>query len=322
MNLTDITSRAQGCFLGLACGDALGDLGRSDEFRKRYGIITNLYQDAKSTDDTEFAVLTARILLDCQGQLSSQAMLAGWRRYILEQGGVGARGGQPLYGSVQNLLRGLEPPLSGRYNVGNIDDGAAMRAAPHGILYPGQPERAAESAELDAQMSHANDGIWAARAVAASISSGMAGASHEEMLAAGLSQIPAGSWLGYCMDKAMALCEQASHIQDVWEALHSEFWTPSHAAAPEALPQIYAISRLTKGDFKQGMFWAGNFGRDADTIGAVVGAFSGALNGLSVIPADWISRVRRPSGVCLKFAAQEDLLDLAAQLAGLAARLG
>jgi ADP-ribosylglycohydrolase len=202
--------------------------------------------------------------------------------------------------------------------VGNIDDGAAMRAAPHGILFPGQPERAAASAEVDAQMSHFNDGIWAARAVAASVAVAMTGAPIEAVLAAGMEQIPSGSWLGYTMAKAMQLCEKASCIQDIWEELHNDFWTPSHAAAPEALPQIFAISRMTKGDFKEGMFWAANFGRDADTIGAVVGAFSGATNGISAIPAGWVEKVRRPSGVCLKFAAQEDLLDLAAQLAKLA----
>ena len=41
--------------VGLAVGDALGDLGRDDAHRQRYGIVTELYKGAKSTDDTEFA---------------------------------------------------------------------------------------------------------------------------------------------------------------------------------------------------------------------------------------------------------------------------
>jgi ADP-ribosylglycohydrolase len=65
------------------------------------------------------------------------------------------------------------------------------------------------------------------------------------------------------------------------------------------------------------MFWAANFGRDADTISAVFGAISGARHGLSVIPVDWLEKVRRPAGVCLKFAAQEDICNLAEQLADL-----
>ena len=46
--------------IGLAVGDALGDLGRNNEYRNRYGIIDNLYHGAGSTDDTEFALFTAR----------------------------------------------------------------------------------------------------------------------------------------------------------------------------------------------------------------------------------------------------------------------
>ncbi len=38
--------RAVGCLVGLAVGDALGDLGRMDEYRQRYGIVTSLYDGA------------------------------------------------------------------------------------------------------------------------------------------------------------------------------------------------------------------------------------------------------------------------------------
>lgn len=317
MHKDELLQRAQGCLIGLACGDAMGDLGRSDLYRRKYGIVTNLYQDAKSTDDTEFAVLSARILLDCRGQLSATALLEGWQKYVLDQGGLFERGGTPLYGAEANLRRGLTPPLSGKFNVNHDDDGAAMRAGPFGIVRAGKPDAAAELAELDAQVSHFADGVWAAQAVAASVAVAMGGGSVDEVIEAGMRKIPQDSWLNYTMSKMMEICSQAGTIQNAWEALHSELWTPSHAAAAEAIPQIYAVFRLTSGDFRQGMFWACNFGRDADTIGAVVGAFSGAMHGIQAIPVEWVQRVRRPSGVCLKFAAQEDLIEIASQLAEL-----
>ena len=37
-----LTDRARGCLLGLAVGDAFGDIGRDDGYRRRYGIVTNL----------------------------------------------------------------------------------------------------------------------------------------------------------------------------------------------------------------------------------------------------------------------------------------
>lgn len=309
--------RALGCLVGLAVGDALGDLGRKDEYRKRYGIITNLYEDAKSTDDTEFALLTARTLIDCGGNLTTEALLCSWQKRILDQGGMFDRGGQPLYGAVANLQRGIRPPLSGRDNVGNYDDGAAMRIAPIGIMCAGDVPRVVALAEIDAQISHYADGIWAAQAVAASVAVAMVGASVDEIVQTGIAQIPTDSWLGRAMARALKICDEENTIENAWERLHTELWTPSHSASAEAIPQIYALFRLTQGDFKRGMFWACNFGRDADTLGAVIGALSGAMHGIGVIPPNWVESVRRPAGVCLKFAAAEDIVDLAKQLADL-----
>ncbi len=309
--------RAVGCLVGLAVGDAFGDIGRSDPYRQRYGIITNLYAGAKSTDDTEFAVLTAQTLLDCDGDLTPERLLVSWQKYILAQGGLFERGGRPLYGAVENLRRGALPPLSGQDNVLNYDDGAAMRIAPIGVLCAGEPERAAALAEIESQISHHQDGIWAAQAVAASVAVAMVGGTTGEIIAAGLAQIPDESWLGRAMARAMRICDEAGTIERAWEALHTELWTPVHAASPEAVPQIYAVFRLTDGDFHRGMFWGGNFGRDADTIGAVIGAMAGARQGIGVIPDDWVAKVRQPAGVCLKFAATKDMVTLAEQLAAL-----
>ena len=308
-------AKARGCLIGLAVGDALGDLGRDNAYRQRYGIVTAVYDGAKSTDDTEFALLTAKTLIDCQGRLDPDVVLRSWRKYIIEQGGVYERGGRPLYGAVENLRRGLVPPLSGEDNVGNNDDGAAMRIAPIGIVCAGDPERAAAMAEFEAQISHYGDGVWAAQAVAASIAVAMVDGSADEIVQAGLDRIPEDSWLGRAVARAMRICDERETIEDAWEPLHNEFWTPSHSVSAEAIPQIYALLRLTRGDFRQAMFWGGNFGRDADTIGAVLGAICGALYGVEIIPPSWVERVRQPAGVCLKFAAREDIISIADQLA-------
>ncbi|MEN8171497.1 MAG: ADP-ribosylglycohydrolase family protein [Chloroflexota bacterium] len=309
--------KSTAALIGLAVGDALGDLGRSQEHRARYGMATNLTAAAKSTDDTEFALLTARMLLDCDGDLTPEAVHRAWQQYILDQGGVFDRAGRPLYGAVANLQRGIQAPLSGHDNVGNDDDGAAMRTTPVGIVCAGDPERAAQMAKIEAEISHYGDGISAAQAVASSIAVAMADGSVEEIIAAGQEQIPADSWLGRSMQRTMDICDQVGSIEDAWEPIHTQLWTPSHATAAEAIPQIYAIFRLTAGDFRQGLFWACNFGRDADTIAAVVGAFTGAMHGMATIPPAWVDIVRKPSGVALKFTAQEDIVILAKELAAL-----
>jgi ADP-ribosylglycohydrolase len=311
-------SRAAGALIGLAVGDAVGDLGRNQDYRARYGVVTRLYPEARSTDDTEFGALTARALIDCRGELTPERTAAAWRKYVLARGGAKKRAGRPLYGALENLARGLEPPLSGRFNVMNVDDGAAMRSSPHGIVRAGDPEGAARLAAADACVSHDADGIWAAEAIAASVAVAMADGSVEEVVEAGRRRMPAGSWLERAMGIAMGVCDAKGDIEEAYEELHTRLWTPEHATAPEAIPQIYAIYRLTRGDLRRGLLWSANFGRDADTISGLVCSLAGAMRGIEAFPADWIEHVRKASGVCLEFAADEDLVGLSRELVALA----
>jgi len=146
--------------------------------------------------------------------------------------------------------------------------------------------------------------------------------SIEEIVQAARRQIPVDSWLGRAFDRAMAICDRAGDMLGAWEALHTELWTPVHSMSAEAVPQVFALFRLTGGDFRQGMFWACNFGRDADSIAAICGALSGARHGAGVIPEPWAQQVRTASGVSLRFARDEDVIGLAEALVALAVRRG
>ncbi len=313
------TSKAVGALVGLAVGDAMGDVGRDQEHRTRFGIATEMVPEAKSTDDTEFAVLTARALIDCKGKLTAEAVTEAWRRYILAYGGAKKRAGRPLYGAIENLKRGLLPPESGRFNIMNNDDGAAMRIAGVGVFCAGDPEEAARLAEIDARISHDLDGVYAAQAVAASTAVAMVDGSIEEIVETGRRFMPKGSWLEHATKVAMDICDRAGSIEKAYRELHTELWTPEHAASAEAVPQMYAIFRLTGGDFRTGLLWSANFGRDADTISALTCSLNGALNGVGVIPSDWVEQVRRAAAVCLEFTRDEDLVTLGEELAALAA---
>jgi ADP-ribosylglycohydrolase len=200
----------------------------------------------------------------------------------------------------------------------NIDDGAAMRACPHGIVRPGDPDGAARLAAADAAVSHDADGIWAAQAVAASVAAAIADASVDEIVNEGWKRMPADSWIRSSMDAAMAICDKKPDIEEAYEELHTRLWTSEHAAAPEAIPQVYAIFRLTKGSLRRGLLWSANFGRDADTISGLVCSMAGAVNGIEAFPKEWVSAVRKPSGTCLEFAAEYDLIELGRELSAIA----
>jgi ADP-ribosylglycohydrolase len=99
--------------------------------------------------------------------------------------------------------------------------------------------------------------------------------------------------------------------------LHRALWTEYKAVAPEAVAESYAVFKLVDGDFRKGIVYAGNWGRDADTIAAIVGALCGAMHGASGIPPEWIEKVRIAHGACLPFTKGLDILEVATQLADL-----
>ena len=315
-------ARASGALIGLGVGDAVGDLGRSQEHRALYGLITRLLPEGKSTDDTEFGFLTARALIDAGGEITAHRVAESWRRYIIDNGGMKKRGGRPLYGAVRNIGMGIMPPHSGTDNTLNDDDGAAMRMAPIGIFAAGSPREAARLAAIDASVSHARDGIWAAQAVAVATAIALTGAPPEHVTATARTVIPSDSWLARSWDRAMALCDGATSIRKIWEDLHVRFRAAEHSASAEAIPQAFALYRMTGTSLDDALFWSANFGRDADTICAIVCSLVGAGQGLRVFPDEWIAQVRRADGVCLAFVEREDALVLAEELVDLAIKTG
>ncbi len=317
-----LTDRAIAAMVSLAVGDAAGDLGRDDAVRQKYGILTKLLPEGKSTDDTEFSVLSARALLECPGEFNSQFVADTWRRLVLEEGGAKDRGGTPLYGALWNLSQGINPPLSGQDNTLNIDDGAAMRAVPFGIAAAGDPDEAARLAGIDASVSHDKDGLWAAQAIAASIASAIIGSGVDEVIEEGMRYIPENSWLGRRMKAALQIVDQENDSFKAYEKLHTELWAPRHSVSPEAIPQIYGLYKMSGGDFHKGFLLAANFGRDADTITALVLSLCAAGSGMKDIPDAWVEQVRHPAGVCLPFAAGDDMVALGKRLAEYALRGG
>jgi len=310
--------KALGSLAGLAIGDSLGDQARMPENQARYGIMRDLHSAGPwSTDDTEFALLTAQACIEAEGHLTRDIMVTWWQKHVLSVPDLGPKAGNPLHGAAENLRRGIMPPYSGIDNCDNYDDGAAMRVAPVGIVCAGDPAQAGRMAVADAELSHARDGLWGAQAVAASVAMAMIDGTVDEIIAAGLEVIPEDSWLRRWIMRGLRVCEEAGNLDNAWCRLHDDLWTVVRCSAAEALAETYALFKLTNGDFKQGVIAAANFGRDADTLAALIGAIAGARVGASAIPSEWIEKTRRPVGQCLPFTAELDIITVADELAAL-----
>lgn len=312
-----LQDKACACLVGHAIGDSFGDIARSPDYHLQYGITMDFSEKpAPGTDDTEFALLTAQTLIKTNGNLTEADVLESWKTHVLPLSEL-RRGGASEREAAQNIRRGIFPPLSGIYNSHYLSDGAAMRVTPIGIMCAGDPERASEMAAIEASISHSRDGLWSAQAVAASLAVAMTEASVDEIYQTAINFTPKDSWMRFTLIKAQSIIDERITLEEAWKPLHDALWTEYKSVAPEAVSSALAILKLTNGDFKRGIIYSGNFGRDADTISAIVGAICGAMNGMKNIPQSWVAKVRITTGVCLPFTKGMDLFDVGHKLAEL-----
>jgi ADP-ribosylglycohydrolase len=309
--------RACGALLGHAIGDSFGDAARTEGNHFLFGITMDFGEGpAPGTDDTEFALLTAQTLIQCKGRLTDAVVLEAWKSHVLPLPEL-RRGGASEREAAANIRRGVLPPLSGMHNSYSLSDGAAMRITPIGIVAAGDPAEAARLAEIESRISHSRDGIWGAQAVAVGVSVAMAGGSVDEICQEALNVTPPDSWMRQTLTRTNEIIARFCTLEDAWMPLHEALRTEYKAVAPEAVAEAFAVFKLVNGDFRRGIIYGGNWGRDADTIAAIVGALAGAMQGRKAIPAAWIEKVKTSAGACLPFTKGMDIDAVAGTLAGM-----
>ncbi|WP_433239209.1 ADP-ribosylglycohydrolase family protein [Streptosporangium sp. CA-135522] len=312
--------RARGCLLGLAAGDALGRPAENlspEQIAARWGRLTEI--DGGGTDDTEYTIFAASLLVRHGHALTSQDVAQAYHREIipLVDGPMKGAGFSEL-GTVQALRQGLQPPLTGRWHRHGWSDGLAMRAAPYGVFAAGDPDEAARLVEVDGRVSNAGEGILGGRAVAGAVAAAMAGATPQEAVAAGLGVIPEDSWTARSVDRAReAVRRPASGSGEVAGRLHEAVvvrhypWTD---LAPEAVALAFAAYLLGEGEVEESVVVAANLGRDADTTAAIAGALAGAGRGEAAVPPRWARQIGPVEGRCLPVTAGRHVLEVADEL--------
>ncbi len=267
------------------------------------------------TDDTEMAALTARVLLVHGAAPTAAEFADAWRTLAGQSDQLWV--GFSEKAALQNLKQGMEPPATGGDNPQWYDDGAVARAVPIGLVWAGRPERAAAVAALDAGVTHAEEGVWAAQAMAAAIAALAGGDDLDAALALGRARFPSGSWLEWVDRRVIELARLHSSPADLALVLSREVVTRtySHAnAAAETLPAAFALARATNGDLWQGVLIANTCARASDSLPAMVGALAGALRGPAAISVDWELTLRTRRGICVPELEGMDLRTLAADL--------
>ena len=301
-----LRDRAIGALYGLAIGDALGmptQLMSRDEVANRYGVIDR-FRAAEAghplagglpaghvTDDTEQALLLARLLVEGHGHIAKGAFA---RALVEWEDGMRARGSLDLLGpstkrAVQAVLDGEPLATAGRFGTTN---GAAMRVAPVGIIRSWQPIDTLVDLVVEASMVTHNTGvaIAGAAAVAAAVSAGIDGAEFAAAVDAALEAARIGATRGYWV----AAADVASRIRlaialddpaDVDGSLTRIYEiVGTSLATQESIPAAFGLLATFPDDPWRAACAAATLGGDSDTIAALAGAIGGALRGTTAFP--------------------------------------
>ena len=329
-----VQQRAKNALMGLAIGDAIGWSSMFHrthllpEWTRRLRREIDIASDATGvigqalpftlnrnadamllgpTDDTEWMVFSATILLENRGIVDEEILLSAWKKLAMSD--IPVRGRTSVHGALRNLRKGLLPPATGHDNPGYNDDAAACRSVPFGILGFGRPNEAAATAALDARITNSEEGVAASQAMAAAIALACGGADLNDVIGGAISQVPSGTWMSRNCETVRTLAVtgeslSSSVVELADNLVNREF--NSGSLAPETVPLALGIVKLSQGNFERAITASTLVSKTADSVPALVGAIAGALTGTPVSTPYWSKRLSVLKGICLPQLAGKD----------------
>jgi ADP-ribosylglycohydrolase len=301
------TDRARGALYGLAIGDALGmptQLLSRPQIVERWGPLLSGFEPAPPghpiaagmpagavTDDTEQAVLLARLLLASPEHVDPRelaAALVAWERDMAARGSLDLLGPSTRR-AVDAVLAGTPPQEAGTSGDTN---GAAMRVTPVGLLRPAGDLPALVGAVHAVSLVTHNTSVAlaGAAAVAAAVSTGIDGGGTADATRAAV----AAATLGARYGRWVAGADVAARIR--WAAGLAAGLPAAEAAAEiyalvgtslatqESVPAAFAVLSAVPADPWRACLLAASLGGDCDTIAAMAGAVAGACHGVAAFP--------------------------------------
>jgi ADP-ribosylglycohydrolase len=336
-----LLSKVRGCLYGGAIGDAMGAPAEwkfPPEIRQRYGEILDFVEpwdgpspvgkgDGRFTDDTHMTMLLGQIYAEQGRHLDPFVFaeeivpkIADEPRWLAERGQEMLLVDRLFYPEKWLLMRlrlaNADPRLGG---VGNmVNCGAAMYAAPVGIVNACDPVAAYREA-IEVFSAHQwSYGLEAAGAMAACVAEAFRPRATVDSIvgvAIELAKEGTKTAIEAVVSEARRHDDWRTAIPALRDAIRpfdgsaedgvrdrgnkTDDWAPSRLKAIEEVPVALGFLVVARGDFEQAIFGAANYGRDNDSIAGMAGSLAGALHGDRVIRPEWIAQVKAANRVDL-----------------------
>lgn len=264
----------------------------TEEVRKKFdfNVYDRCYADtlscAPADDDTNYVVLASELIERYGRKFTSRNVAELWLETQPKSAYCTAE-----RVAFRNFVNGYLPPESAIYkNPYREWIGAQIRGDYFGFINPGKPEEAAEMAYRDAVISHVKNGIYGEMFVAAMLAWAAVCSNMEEVIRAGLNEIPVTSRLYESVMQVLAWKQEEKtydevigKICEVYDEKNIHHWDHTISNA-----MIVAAALLYgEGKFDRSICYAVQIGFDTDCNGATVGSIVGMMEGYDRIPAEW-----------------------------------
>jgi ADP-ribosylglycohydrolase len=306
MEGSSLFDKVYGCLLGGLIGDAMGapvEGWNYAEIEKKHGEVNDF--DGEGTDDSAIRRILMEAIFEHQGYVSADEFAASFLRHPQYT--------RLFYIPVLNMYHKIkdELVLPVYAGMGNMQSSSsAMCIAPMGIINACNPRQAALETYDVAGLIHGGESSSFCRdgacAIAAAVAEAMSPESTVESVLAASTAFLHPKSAALMIDRIGSTLEMASQAGE-YRAFRSKFYEISLQSiisdSRETVPAVLAIFSLVRGDPVRAILYGANFGRDADTIGTMVGGIAGAFRGVAGLKPEWVAKIEQKNSV------QKELAD-------------
>jgi ADP-ribosylglycohydrolase len=281
------------CLIGGIIGDAMGapTEGKTyQQIEEEFGEVIDF--EGSGTDDSIIRSILSQSLIENKGQITAdefgESFLKNEDKYNY------------FFIPVKNMYHKIQQKLSLPVDAGwgNMQSSSsAMSISPMGIVNACNPRQAALETYDVAGLIHAGisnfcrDGACAiAAAIAEALKPKATVDSVIHASTAYLHKTSAAEMIG-CIRQAVALAKETGNYKDFRHKFYEKHLYSIISDSRETVPCTFALFYLAEGDPVKAIIYAANFGRDADTIGTMVGGLCGALKGVNAFKDEWVKKV-------------------------------
>ena len=293
---TQLEDKIYGCLLGGLCGDAMGAPGEGKTYSQileKFGPDGITDFEGVGTDDTAIREQLIDAILGNDGYVSCDEFAASFRKFRKANY---AQWWVPVRNMFHKLDSGVVLPVDAGW--GNTpSSSSAMAISPMGILNARNPRQAALETFDVAGLIHSGPSGFcrdAACAMAAAVAQAFdPNASVADIIesATGYLHPVSAHEIVRHLGLARELAAGAGDYEQFRAAFYERHLQAEQCDSRETVPVALALFEMAGGEPEQAIHWGVNFGRDADTIGTMVGGLCGAYRGAGGLPPGWVNKV-------------------------------